>query len=116
MPGQHPAQCLARGDCCAVLSPSGVPDSATPWTAARQAPLSMGIIQARILEWVAMPFSSGSSRPRNQTGVSCIAGRHYAISPRLPVLVILIFKNLSILCATSYLYALSLILENLLLF
>ena len=28
----------------------------------------------RILEWVAYPFSSGSSRPRNQTGVSCTAG------------------------------------------
>ena len=27
----------------------------TPWTAACQAPLSMGILQARILEWVAMP-------------------------------------------------------------
>ena len=33
-----------------------------------------GILQARILERVAFPFSSGSSRPRNQTGVSCIAG------------------------------------------
>ena len=29
----------------------------------------------RILEWVAYPFSSGSSRPRNWTRVSCIAGR-----------------------------------------
>ena len=29
----------------------------------------------RILEWVAYPFSSGSSQPRNQTGVSHIAGR-----------------------------------------
>ena len=28
----------------------------------------------RLLEWVAYPFSSGSSRPRNQTQVSCIAG------------------------------------------
>ena len=28
----------------------------------------------RILEWVAYPFSRGSSQPRNQTGVSCIAG------------------------------------------
>ena len=28
----------------------------------------------RILEWVAYPFSNGSSLPRNQTGVSCIAG------------------------------------------
>ena len=45
----------------------------TPWTEARQAPLSMGILQARILERVAYPFSSGSSQPRTQTGVSCIA-------------------------------------------
>ena len=28
----------------------------------------------RILEWVAYPFSSGSSQSRNRTGVSCIAG------------------------------------------
>jgi len=28
----------------------------------------------RILEWVAYPFSSGSSRPRNPTGFSCMAG------------------------------------------
>ena len=33
-----------------------------------------GILQARILEWVACPFSSGSSQPRNRTRVSCIAG------------------------------------------
>ena len=31
----------------------------------------------RKLEWVAYPFSSGSSWPRNQTGVSCIAGRFF---------------------------------------
>ena len=31
----------------------------------------------RILEWVAYPFSRGSSWPRNQTGVSCIAGRFF---------------------------------------
>ena len=34
-----------------------------------------GILQARIMEWVAIPFSRGSSPPRNQTCVSCIAGR-----------------------------------------
>ena len=33
-----------------------------------------GILQARILEWVAYPFSRGSSQPRNQTQVYCIAG------------------------------------------
>ena len=31
----------------------------------------------RMLEWVAYPFSSGSSWPRNSTGVSCIAGRFF---------------------------------------
>ena len=30
-----------------------------------------------ILEWVAFPFSRGSSQPRNQTGTSCIAGRFF---------------------------------------
>ena len=33
-----------------------------------------GILQARILEWVAFPFSRGSSQPRAQTQVSHIAG------------------------------------------
>ena len=37
------------------------------------APLSMGILQARILEWVAFPFSRGSSQPRDRTQVSHIA-------------------------------------------
>ena len=36
-----------------------------------------GILQARILEWVAIFFSRGSSRPRNQTQVSCNAGRFF---------------------------------------
>ena len=34
-----------------------------------------GVLQARILEWVAFPFSRGSSQPRDPTQVSCIAGR-----------------------------------------
>ena len=33
-----------------------------------------GILQARILEWVAVSFSRGSSQPRGQTQASCIAG------------------------------------------
>ena len=33
-----------------------------------------GIFQARILEWVVIPFSRASSRPRDRTWVSCIAG------------------------------------------
>ena len=38
-----------------------------------------GISQARRLEWIDIPFSRGSFRPRNQTWVSCIAGRFFAI-------------------------------------
>ena len=36
-----------------------------------------GILQARILEWVAFPFSRGSSQSRDKTQVSCIAGRFF---------------------------------------
>ena len=37
------------------------------------------ILQARMLEWVAIPFSRGSSWPRDWTWVSCIAGRFFTI-------------------------------------
>ena len=40
------------------------------WTVAHQAPLSMGILQARILKWASVPFSRGSSWPRDWTQVS----------------------------------------------
>ena len=38
-----------------------------------------GILQARILEWVALPSSSRSSQPRDRTQVSRIAGRFFII-------------------------------------
>ena len=38
-----------------------------------------GILQARILEWVAIPFSRGSSQPRDQNQVSHIAGRVFTV-------------------------------------
>ena len=38
-----------------------------------------GILQARILEWVAIPFSKGPSQPRDQTQVSFIAHRFFAV-------------------------------------
>ena len=44
----------------------------TPWTYTVN-----GILQARILEWVAIPFSRGSSQPRDWTQVSHIAGRFF---------------------------------------
>ena len=38
-----------------------------------------GILQARVLEWIATPFSRGSSRPRDRSLVSCTAGRFFAV-------------------------------------
>jgi len=38
-----------------------------------------GILQARILECIAIPFFRGSSQPRDQTQVSCIAGRFFTL-------------------------------------
>ena len=38
-----------------------------------------GILQARTLEWVAIPFSRGSSRPRHQTWFSYITGRFFTV-------------------------------------
>ena len=38
-----------------------------------------GIFQARVLEWVAISFSRGSSWPRYRTQVSCTTGRHFII-------------------------------------
>ena len=61
--------------CCAYLL-SCVQLLATLRTVASH---SMEILQARILEWVAMPSSKGSSQPRNQTQVSHIAGRFFTI-------------------------------------
>ena len=38
-----------------------------------------GILQGRILEWIAVLFSKGSSQLRDQTQVSCIAGRSFTV-------------------------------------
>ena len=40
-----------------------------------------GVFQAKILEWVAISFSRGSSQPRDQTCISCIAGRFLTAEP-----------------------------------
>ena len=64
--------------CVYAKSLSCVQLFATLWTVAHQAHLSMGLSQVRILEWVAMPSSRGSSRPRDQNCVSYVSciGKH----------------------------------------
>ena len=65
-----------------------------------------GISQARILEWVAIPFSRGSSLPRDWTQVSCFAGRIFTIwathlSMTMSISVFLLYNRLFML-SSSY--------------
>ena len=70
---------------CALLSCSVVSDTLRSQrgvyslTAACQGPLSMGILQARLLECIAMPYYRGYSQTRNRTQVSHIASRFFTI-------------------------------------
>ena len=60
--------------CSVMWSCSVVSDSATPWLCSPPGSSVHGISQARLLEWVAISFSRGSSQPRDWTQVSLIAG------------------------------------------
>ena len=53
-----------------------------------------GILQARILEWVATPFSRGSPQPRDRTQVSHIAGRFFTSWATREALSLLISEQL----------------------
>ena len=66
---------------CGLCTLSHVRLFAAPWTVVRQAPLSMGFPGARILQWVAISFSRGSSQPRDQTHISCLAGVFITMEP-----------------------------------
>ena len=68
-----------RGKKVKVKSLSRVQLFATPLTVAYQAPRPMGFFQAWILEWVAISFSRGFSRPRNWTQVFQIVDRRFTI-------------------------------------
>ena len=61
--------------CVVILSLNCDQLFATLCTVACQAPLS--IVQARILEWVAISFSRGPSQLGDRNLVSCIAGRFF---------------------------------------
>ena len=61
---------------CVLVSQS-CPTVCDPIDCGPQCSSVHGILQARILEWVAIPFSKGSSWPRDWTQVSRIAGRLY---------------------------------------
>ena len=64
---------------CCVESLSHVRLYVTPRTVDCQGPLSMGILLARIVGWVAVPSSRESSQPRDGTQVSLIAGGFFTV-------------------------------------
>ena len=74
---------VGLGLCCSLLL-SRVRLFVTPRAVACQAPLFMGILQARVLEWVAMTFSRDSFQPTDWTQVSDIVGRLPSEPPGSP--------------------------------
>ena len=62
-----------------VLVAQWCPTCCDPMNCSPQGSPVLGTFQARILEWVAIPFSRVSSRTRDQTQVSCIVGRFFTI-------------------------------------
>ena len=74
LPGlQHLVRVLVGPAAVAAKSLQSCPTLCNPRDCGPQGSSVHGILQARILEWVAMPSSRGSSRPRNRTHVSCIS-------------------------------------------
>ena len=66
---QHLRACVIVTQSCLTLC--NLMDYSPPGSSAH------GILQEGILDWVAIPFSRGSSLLRDQTQVSCIAGRFF---------------------------------------
>ena len=64
---------------CVCVSRYVMPNSYGPMDCSPPGSSFHGILQARLLEWVAIPFSRGSSRPKDRTWVSCIADRFFTI-------------------------------------
>ena len=93
----HSSACVL---CCSQLL-SYIRLFVTSWAVALQAPLSMEILQARILESVAYPYAKGTFLLRNRTGIFCIADSWPAELPGKPACVLCASKPLCLtLCNT----------------
>ena len=62
-----------------VLVAQSCPTLCDPMDCSRPDSSVQGLLQAKILQWVAIPFSRGSSRPGNQSRVSCIISGFFTI-------------------------------------
>ena len=73
--------CVCYTSIAAAASLCRVRPFVTRQTVGRQAPLSMGFPQARMLEWVAISLSRGSSWPGDWTHISCLAAGFFTTEP-----------------------------------
>ena len=73
---QQGTPCLAEAGMC-VLAAQSCPTLCDPMDRSLPGSALHGILQARVLEWVAVSFSRGSSQPRDRTQLSYIAGRFF---------------------------------------
>ena len=64
---------------CCILVAQSCPTLCDPMDYSPPGSSVHGILQERIVEWVTIPFFRESSRPRDQTWVSCISGRFFTI-------------------------------------
>ena len=71
-PHSVPSAGIYCNNCCCCLVTSLCPTLCNPMDCSLPGPSVIGIFQTRILGWVAITFSRGSSWPRDQTHVSCI--------------------------------------------
>ena len=79
--------CIPINFACMYVCVQSCPTLCDPMDCSPPGPSVHGILQARILEWIAISYSRGSSRPRNQTWISCIscnAGGLFPTEPSLP--------------------------------
>ena len=89
---------------CLCLVPQLCPILCDPMDCSPPGSSVHGILQARILEWVAIPFFRVYFWPRGWTQVSCIAGRFFTIwdtrkaqhSPKLPCVILMALQCLSL--------------------
>ena len=91
---------ITRALCSVTVVVSDCIDCCNPIDCSPPGSSVHGILQTRIVEWIAMPFSKGSSQPRGQDRVSCIsyiAGRFFtAEPPGKPNTIIESFLNLGL--------------------
>ena len=80
--------------CVCVKVPQLCPPLCDPMDCSLPGSSVHGVLQARILEWVDIPSSRGSSQPRDQTQVSHTAGRFFTIHLKLPNIVNQLYSNI----------------------